>query len=150
MPQSLCKNYIHLVFSTKERKDLIPVDLLEGFFHYIGGVVNGIGCKAIIVGGIENHVHILFELARTMALSNVVNKIKSNSSKWIRHEQGVFDFGWQDGYGAFSVGQSNVEVVRKYIMDQREHHQTEEDYQTEFRRYCQIYKINYDERYVWD
>ena len=61
----------------------------------------------------------------------------------------VFDFDWQDGYAAFSVGQSNVEAVRKYIDNQREHHQSE-DYQTEFRRYCQIYKINYDERYVWD
>ena len=122
MPQSLCKNYIHLVFSTKERKELVPVDLLDIFFHYIGGVVNNIGCNVIIVGGIENHVHILFELARTIALSNAVNKIKSNSSKWIRHEQGVFDFDWQDGYGAFSVGQSNVESVRKYIMNQREHH----------------------------
>lgn len=150
MPQSLCKNYIHLVFSTKERKDLIPVDLLDIFFHYIGGIINNIGCKAIIVGGIENHVHILFELARTMALSNVVNKIKSNSSKWIRSEMQVFDFDWQDGYAAFSVAQSNVEAVRKYIDNQRAHHQTEEDYQTEFRRYCQIYKINYDERYVWD
>lgn len=150
MPQSLCKNYIHLVFSTKERKDLIPVDLLDIFFHYIGGIINNIGCKAIIVGGIENHVHILFELARTMALSVAVNKIKSNSSKWLRSEMQVFDFDWQDGYAAFSVAQSNVEAVRKYIGNQREHHQTEEDYQTEFRRYCQIYKINYDERYVWD
>lgn len=149
MPQSLCKNYMHLVFSTKERKDLIPVDLLDIFFHYIGGIINNIGCKAIIVGGIENHVHILFELARTMALSNVVNKIKSNSSKWIRHEQGVFDFGWQDGYGAFSVGQSNVEVVRKYIMDQREHHQ-KKDFKDEMKYFFGVYKIKYDERYVWD
>ena len=121
MPQSLCKNYIHLVFSTKRRQDLIPTDSLEGFFHYIGGVVNGIGCQ-----------------------------IKSNSSKWLRSEMQVFDFDWQDGYAAFSVAQSNVEAVRKYIGNQREHHQKEEDYQTEFRRYCQIYKINYDERYVWD
>lgn len=149
MPQSLCKNYIHLVFSTKRRQGLIPTDSLEGFFHYIGGVVNGIGCQTVVVGGIENHVHILFELSRTMALSAAVNKIKSNSSKWIRSEKEVFDFDWQDGYAAFSVGQSNVEAVRKYIDNQREHHQSE-DYQNEFRRYCQIYKINYDERYVWD
>ena len=149
MPQSLCKNYIHLVFSTKRRQNLIPTDSLEGFFHYIGGVVNGICCQTVVVGGIENHVHILFELSRTMALSAAVNKIKSNSSKWIRSEKEVFDFDWQDGYAAFSVAQSTVEAVRTYIDNQRAHHQ-EEDYQTEFRRYCQIYKINYDERYVWD
>ncbi|MBO7566558.1 MAG: IS200/IS605 family transposase [Bacteroidales bacterium] len=149
MPQSLCKNYIHLVFSTKRRQSLIPTDSLEGFFHYIGGVVNGIGCQSVVVGGIENHVHILFELSRTMALSVAVNKIKSNSSKWIRSEMQVFDFDWQDGYAAFSVGQSNVEAVRKYIDNQREHHQ-KEDYQNELKRYFQIYKINYDERYVWD
>ncbi len=149
MPQSLCKNYIHLVFSTKERNELVPVDLLDVFFHYIGGVVNNIGCNVIIVGGIENHVHILFELARTMALSNVVNIIKSNSSKWIRHEQGIFDFDWQDGYGAFSVGQSNVEAVRKYIMNQREHHK-KEDFKSELKFFFDVYKIKYDERYVWD
>ncbi|MCR5453485.1 MAG: IS200/IS605 family transposase [Bacteroidales bacterium] len=149
MPQSLCKNYIHLVFSTKERRNLIAETLQDEFFRYIGGVVNEIGCCSIIVGGIENHVHILFELSRTLALSNVVNKIKSNSSRWIRSKGGVFDFRWQDGYAAFSVGQSNVEPVRKYIQKQREHHQTEE-YKDELRYFFDIYHIKYDERYVWD
>ena len=149
MPQSLCKNYIHLVFSTKRRQNLISEGIQDEFFRYLCGIVNNIGCMAIVAGGIENHVHILFELARTMALSGAVNKIKSNSSKWIRSVGGIFDFDWQDGYAAFSVGQSNVEPVRKYILNQKEHHK-DEDYQNELKRYFQIYKINYDERYVWD
>ena len=149
MPQSLCKNYIHLVFSTKRRQNLISEGIQDEFFRYLCGIVNNIGCMAIVAGGIENHVHILFELARTMALSGAVNKIKSNSSKWIRSVGGIFDFDWQDGYAAFSVGQSNVEPVRKYILNQKEHHK-DEDYQNELKRYFQIYKIDYDERYVWD
>ena len=149
MPQSLCKNYIHLVFSTKRRQNLISEGIQDEFFRYLCGIVNNIGCLAIVAGGIENHVHILFELARTMALSVAVKKIKTNSSKWIRSVGGVFDFDWQDGYAAFSVGQSNVEPVRKYILNQKEHHK-DEDYQNELKRYFQIYKIDYDERYVWD
>lgn len=150
MPQSLAKLYTHLVFSTKGRTETLPKNHLEEIHKYVAEILNNIHCPAIQVGGISNHIHILYIQSKTMTLSDTVRLIKTNSSKWINERNGRFNhFSWQDGYGAFSVSQSHVEAVQNYIKGQEEHHKCV-DFKDEFRRLCNIYGVNLDERYVWD
>ena len=150
MPQSLSSVLIHLVFSTKNREPWIrgPV---EGKLHaYLGGILREINCPSLTVGGTADHVHILFVLARTMAISNVVEEVKTGSSKWIKTQNPAFqNFHWQAGYGAFSIGQSAVERLKQYIARQHEHHHGQ-SFQDEFRELLMRYEIPFDERYVWD
>jgi REP element-mobilizing transposase RayT len=102
------------------------------------------------VGGTDDHVHILCRLARTVSVSKAVEKIKTGSSKWIKTKHNRYQsFGWQNGYGAFSIGASQIDVLRKYISNQREHHR-KRTFQEEFRELCEKYNIEYDERYVWN
>ena len=107
-------------------------------------------CDPILINGTEDHVHILCNLSRTVALSKLVEEIKRQSSKWIKEQGlGFQDFFWQGGYGVFSVSQSNVDVVRAYVADQEEHHR-KFSFQDEFRAMCQKHGIAVDERYGWD
>ena len=123
MPQSLSKNYIHLTFSTKYRKDSINEDKLSEISKYISGILKNIDCPPIIVGGFTNHIHILCILNKNIALSKMVEEVKRSSSKWIKSlGPSYHDFSWQEGYGAFSVSQSKVETVTRYILGQKEHH----------------------------
>ena len=149
MPQSLAQIYIHLVFSTKERARLIPAETQPRLYAYLAGTLDAIGCPAVQVGGMPDHVHILFRLSRTVTISDVVKSAKVESSKWMKDECGVGDFAWQAGYGAFSVSASNVADVTRYIRDQPEHHRTR-SFQDEFRRLLELYKVEFDEAYVWD
>jgi putative transposase len=105
-------------------------------------------CPALIVGGVADHVHILCQLAKTQSVSNIMERIKASSSKWLK-TQGSCTFGWQRGYGAFSVSQSHVESVTSYIEKQEEHHRTI-TFEEEFRLFLKRYRVAYDERYVWD
>jgi REP element-mobilizing transposase RayT len=105
---------------------------------------------ALIIGGTSDHVHLLFSLSRTKALADVLADVKADSSKWIKGKGSQYaKFYWQTGYGAFSIGQSNVEALRKYIVSQREHHR-KRTFQDEFRDLLAKYHVAYDERYVWD
>lgn len=150
MPQSLAKNYIHLVFSTKGRTESLPKLHLAEVHAYIAEILNNNRCPAICVGGTANHVHVLYVLSKTMTLSDSVRLVKVNSSKWINEHNGAFKcFSWQDGYGAFSISQGHVEVVRHYIEGQQEHH-AKVSFQDEFRRICNKYGVGLDERYAWD
>jgi len=150
MSQSLSKIYTHLVFATKDRADIIPTDNLSDVHAYIAEILNKNGCHAIAVGGTTNHVHILYVQSSVLSLSDTVRIIKSNTSKWINSKNGKFTFFcWQDGYGAFSISESHVNQVVKYIHNQQEHHK-HVSYKDEFRRLCQIFNINLDERYVWN
>jgi putative transposase len=107
-------------------------------------------CQPIIVGGVEDHVHILFALGRTSTLADIVKELKRGSSLWIKTKSAALsDFGWQNGYGAFSIGYSQIETVRTYIQNQKEHH-CSASFQDEFRALLKRYKIEFDERYVWD
>lgn len=149
MPQSLVKILVHTVFSTKNRTDLIVPEIEEGLFGYMHGIVENNKSKLILANGTTNHVHLLISLGKTMDISDLVGDIKRGSSVWIK-EQGDFrNFYWQEGYGAFSIGQSQVPVVMKYIENQKQHH-AEKDFQTEFRALLKKYQVEYDERYVWD
>lgn len=150
MPQSLVRNLIHVCFSTKNRADLISPEIESELYGYIHGIIENNKSKLILANGTANHIHLLISLGKTLSISELVGDIKRSSSTWIKTQNKTFkDFYWQEGYGAFSVGQTEDEIVMKYIANQKEHHKTK-DYKTEFRGFLKKYNIEYDERYVWD
>ena len=150
MGQSLVKNYIHIVFSTKHRVELITPPYEEELHAYIGGVCKKLECQPIKVGGYTDHVHILCMLSKKIALMNLLEEVKSHSSKWIKTKnESLKNFYWQNGYGAFSVNPSQVEKVISYIENQHEHHR-KKTFQEEYRAFLKKYNVEYDERYVWE
>ena len=150
MPQSLARLPIHLVFSTKHRQRVITDALREPLHAYMATVLENIGCHAHLINSVEDHVRILFELARTVAVSQVVEEVKKASSKWLKTQGAALGgFAWQAGYGAFAVSESNVAAVRHYIADQREHHRAK-TFEEEYRAFLARHHVAFDERYVWD
>lgn len=149
MPQSLFKLLVHIVFSTKNRADLIAPEIENDLFGYMRGIVENNDAKLIIANGTTNHVHLLISLPKKIDVPELIGDIKRDTSKWIKSDKGVTDFYWQKGYGAFSVGQSQVEVLINYIKRQKEHH-AKQDFKDEFRTLLKRYEIDYDEQYVWD
>ena len=150
MPQSLAKVYLHAIFSTKNREPMLADAWRDELFHVLGGAANNLGCQSLIVGGVADHVHMLFQLGRTITIADAVGKIKSASSAWVNQTRGLSEpFHWQGGYAVFSVSQSSVEAVREYIRKQPEHHE-KKSFQDELREWLRRYGIEWDERYVWD
>jgi REP element-mobilizing transposase RayT len=151
MSQSLAQVYLHLVFSTKLRRAWLQnKDLRTEMHNYLGGTCRNLESPSLIVGGVEDHVHILCRLSRTITIAELIRELKRESSKWLKTKSVEFaDFHWQDGYGAFSISPGHVEPVRTYIANQEEHHK-KVSFQDEFRRLLRIYGVEYDERYVWD
>jgi REP element-mobilizing transposase RayT len=150
MGQSLVKNYIHIVFSTKHRKPLIHQSIENELYSYLGGICNILECQVIKVGGYNDHIHILCMLSKKIALVKLLEQLKSHSSKWIKTKGEQYsNFYWQDGYGAFSVNPSEVEIVINYIAHQKEHH-SKKTFQDEYKAFLKKYEVEYDERYVWD
>ncbi|MGB0930113.1 MAG: IS200/IS605 family transposase [Chitinophagales bacterium] len=150
MPQSLVKNYVHLVFSTKHRQPLITKKIQPELYAYMGGICSSLECYPRAIGGVEDHVHILCLLSQKIALMKLLEKVKSKSSRWIKTKGEEFEgFYWQNGYGAFSVNPTQEGVVKRYIQNQEEHHKNK-TFKTEFRYFLNKYKLEYDERYVWD
>ena len=151
MSQSLAKILLHVVFSTKERRPLLRDRAFrEEMHHYLGGILKGLDCPPIIVGGVEDHVHLLCALSRICAPADMVKEVKRSSSLWIKTRAPEFaGFAWQSGYGVFSIGHSQIEEVRRYIASQQEHHR-KLAFQDEFRRLLQRYELSFDEAYVWD
>lgn len=150
MGQSLVKNYVHLVFSTKLRQPFIRPPVEEELHAYLGGVCNRLECHTLTVGGYVDHVHILCMLSQKIALMKLLEEMKSHSSKWIKtKDPALRNFYWQDGYGAFSVNPTQVETVVNYIARQKEHH-TKRTFKEEYRAFLKKYHVEYDERYVWD
>lgn len=151
MPQSLPKIYIHLVFSTKDRRPFIAGPEVQRRLHeYLGGACRGLGCPSVKVGGVEDHVHVLLRLSRSIDIPKLVRKIKRESSKWMTETfPEITSFSWQAGYGAFSISPTHVDALTKYIKAQEEHHR-KESFQGEFRRLLRKYDVKWDERYLWD
>ena len=151
MPQSLVQLYTHLVFSTKLRKPYLRDSQLRESLHaYLVGACRNLGSPSLIVGGVEDHVHILCRLSKTMNVSELIRELKRESSKWVKSAStrlGMFQ--WQRGYGAFSISPSHVRDLTRYISNQATHHETE-SFQDEFRRLCRKYGLDIDERYAWD
>jgi len=150
MSQSLARNLVHLVYSTKNRQPLIAKEHRDGLYAYQAGIFKEWDSPAIIIGGVEDHVHALFSLSKNWALKKIVEEVKKGSSKWMKSDGPRNpDFCWQAGYGAFSVSQSNEETVKGYIENQDEHH-NRVTFQDELRALLRRHKIEFDERYVWD
>ena len=150
MGQSLVKNYIHIVFSTKHRESLIPDSIELELHNYLGGICNNLECQVVKVGGYKDHIHILCLLSKKITLVKLMEQLKSNSSKWIKTKGNEYsNFYWQDGYGAFSVNPSEIEIVVNYIANQKEHH-SKKPFQNEYRAFLKKYRVEYDEKYVWD
>ena len=150
MPQSLSKILVHLVTSTKDRRPLLTPAICPELYAYVAAVVKASDCHAVKIGGSNDHLHILLALSKNYALAKVVEELKKSSSKWSKTKGAEFaDFGWQNGYGAFSVSQSHCNYVVSYIETQHEHHR-KMTFQEEYRELLQKYQISFDERYVWD
>lgn len=149
MPQSLVKILTHIVFSTKDRVNHITPEIEPQLFAYMSGICKNNGARLIIGGGTSDHVHLLVSIGR-IDVGELIGDIKRDSSIWIKKQDAQFaKFYWQRGYGVFSIGQSQVPEVSRYIQNQREHHK-EQTFEDEFRTLCRKYDIEFDERYCWD
>jgi REP element-mobilizing transposase RayT len=149
MSQSLAKNLVHLIYSTRNRQACLKARVRPPLWAYMAGILQQWESSAIVIGGVADHVHILFALSKNHALKKLVEEVKKGSSKWLKTQGPEFhDFHWQNGYGAFSVSQSNVEAVRHYIETQEAHHRVR-TFQEEFREFLIRHAMEYDERYVW-
>lgn len=147
MAQTCGNVVVHLIFSTKLRQPLIKPDIRCDVFAYLGGIVRELRGTALIVNGTCDHVHMLIRIRPNHSIAEIARIVKTNSSAWIR-KKGHKEFGWQSGYGVFSVSESNVPVVTKYIATQDEHHR-KRSFQEEFVAFLKKNKVAYDERYIW-
>jgi putative transposase len=149
MPHSYVSSLYHVVFSTKERCKQIHADLQPRLWSYLGGIARENDMKALAVGGVEDHVHLLLSLPSTMAIAKALQLIKGGSSKWIHDEFPAHrNFAWQEGYGAFSIGVAQIDDTVRYIANQAEHHRAK-SYEEEFLAFLERHGIDYDPRYVW-
>ena len=150
MASTLTKLLIHITFSTKGRVALIPEAIEPDLYAYVGGICRRMESPLLAMGGVDDHVHMLVSLGKTLALSELMLNVKRDSSKWIKERgEGLGAFGWQDGYFGFSIGESGVEALRGYIANQKEHHKTI-DFKDEVRAFLRKYGIEWDERYIWE
>jgi len=150
MPQSLSKVYVHITFSTKNRQFLIDDHIETSLFEYLGGICKGMECNPIKVGGYRDHVHVLCLLSRKVAQMKLLEELKKQSSKWIKTKgESYSNFYWQDGYGIFSVNPKEIDIVVKYIDNQKDHHK-KTGFQDELRAFLIQYKMEFDEKYLWD
>ena len=150
MPQSLSYLLVHIVFSTKDRAPILDASIRPDLYAYLATVARNDGCECYCVGGISDHVHLVIRLSRTLTIAHLIEELKTSSSKWLKTQSpALSQFSWQRGYGAFSVGPSDLEALRTYINDQEEHHR-KRTFQEEYRAFLQKYGVDYDERYVWD
>jgi putative transposase len=150
MGHSFSSLLTHVVFSTKDRRPQIDSELKERLFPYMSGILREVGAKTLIVNGPADHVHLLVRLPATKCLADVIRILKTNSSRWVHetfpHQK---NFGWQTGYGAFSVSESNRDTVYNYIANQEEHHR-KKSFQEEFITFLKKHGMEYEEKYLWD
>ncbi len=150
MTQSLSAVYIHLVFTTKERRPSLRDKTVRGSLHsYLGGISKQLECAPIITGGMEDHVHLLARFGRTITQAEWVKELKRVSNLWLKEQHSIRDFEWQGGYADFSVSASNLEQVKNYIATQEQHHR-KTNFQDELRTLLRRYHVEWDERYIWD
>jgi putative transposase len=150
MPQSLSYLLTHIIFSTKDRAPVLDLDVRPALHAYLATVSRNMDCECFRVGGVADHVHLAVRLSRTLTMAKLVEELKTSSSKWLKTQSPTLGtFAWQRGYGAFSVGPSDLKALLDYIDNQEEHHRTR-SFQDEYRAFLKKYGIEYDERYVWD
>jgi REP element-mobilizing transposase RayT len=150
MPSTYTNLLYHIVFSRKQRIPLITDELKEELYRYIGGIVRAEGGVLLEIGGTKDHAHLLVKFKPAVSVSEMLAKIKANSSKWVNdHKMKFRKFGWQEGYAAFTVSESQAPPVRDYIRNQEEHHRRQ-TYQDEVVALLQRHGIEYDPQYLWD
>ena len=142
--------YIQVVFAVKYREAVIDKEWKSKLLGVIGNLINESGCKTIIVNGVEDHIHCLIGLKPTISISELMKTVKAKSSKYINdHHLTNSRFEWQEGYGAFSYGQSQIDAVYKYIVNQEEHHK-KQTFKEEYLQFLEKFKIPFDEKYIFD
>ncbi len=151
MAQSLSALYVHLTWSTKDRVPFLREPTLRKLLHaYLGATSRNLDSPSAVVGGAEDHIHILARMARSITVADWVKELKRVSSVWIKsQDRGLYAFHWQGGYAAFSVSPSNLEQVANYVADQERHHK-KMTFQDELRALLKRHGIAWDERYIWD
>jgi putative transposase len=150
MGQSLVNIFVHIIFSTKNREQFISPAIENELFAFLGNECQKLDCKPIKIGGHYDHVHILCRMSKQVSIVALLKAIKAHSSIWIKTKGDLLDsFYWQDGYGAFSVSETDLDKVSAYIENQHEHH-SKHTFQEEYRAILKRYNVDYDERYVWD
>jgi REP element-mobilizing transposase RayT len=149
MSHSYSSSLFHCVFSTKERRKTIDAELQSRLWPYLGGIARDNDMKALAIGGVEDHVHLLLSLPSPLSLAKAMQLIKGGSSKWVHDSfPDRRDFAWQSGYGAFSVGVSQIDDTKRYIANQAEQHRVK-SYEEEFIAFLKRHNIEYDPRYIW-
>ena len=149
MPQSLVQIYLHIVFSTKNRLPTLK-DIQVETYSYLAGICKNLECSALIIGGAEDHIHLLTNHSKNKTIAEFLRDLKRSSSKWIKTlNSDLTSFRWQNGYGAFSISATHIEDLKKYIANQKQHH-NKNSFKNEFRQLCKKYGVAIDERYVWD
>jgi putative transposase len=146
MPHSYPKVLVHCVFSTKERRNIIPAEIQDELQRYIIGTARKFGINVLATGGVADHLHVLMVLPSEMSIAKAVQTLKANSSRWMREKQPLFS--WQEGYGAFSVSPSHVGAVKRYIARQPEHHR-KRNFEEEFLNLLRLAGVDYDPQFVF-
>jgi REP element-mobilizing transposase RayT len=148
MPQSLSLVIIHVIFSTKDRYAFLDPEPRPKLHAYLATVARNAGCECYRVGGVADHVHLAIRLSRTMSIADLIENLKTTSSKWLKTQSSALA-NWQRGYGCFSVGPTDLDSLCAYIDTQEEHHKAR-TFQEEFRMFLKKYGVEYNEAYVWD
>jgi putative transposase len=149
MPQSLSNVLVHIIFSTKERAACLDDAIRPRLHAYLATVARESGCECPRVGGTLDHVHLAVHLSRTLTIAKLVETVKTSSSKWLKPQSpSLAEFAWQRGYGAFSVGPTDLDALLAYIDNQEKHHRSR-TFQEEYRVFLNKYGVAFDERYVW-
>lgn len=150
MPQSLSLVIVHVVFSTKDRFPSLGPSVRPGLHAYLATVARNAGCECYRTGGVADHIHLAIRLSRTLSVAQLVETLKTSSSKWLKNQgEALVGFAWQRGYGCFSIGPADLKVLCDYIDRQEEHHQTR-TFADEFRAFLRKYGVEHDEAYMWD
>ena len=149
MAQTLVSLLVHIVFSTKNRANLITPEIEPDLYKYISGTLRKMESPCMKIGGTANHLHLLVSQSKNIAMAFLLEELKKSSSKWIKQQDTSFrSFKWQDGYGAFSIGRSNVAALKRYIELQKSHYRRR-SFEDELRGLLKKYRVEYDERYIW-
>jgi REP element-mobilizing transposase RayT len=149
MGSTLTNLIYHVIFSTKDREPAIIPEIRDELHRYLGGIVKGEGGVLLQIGGMPDHIHMVIKLKPIYALSEIMKKVKGSSSKWINEQNRLMDrFSWQEGYGAFTVSESQTAAVIRYVGEQENHHRTL-SFKDEFLLILKRHEVEYDERYLW-
>ena len=150
MPQSLSKIYVHVVFGTKHRVPWLIERVRPELYAFMAGSLKLVDSQPVRIGGMPDHTHLVFRLSKTYALSKVIERVKTDSSLWIKNRgQNFEDFAWQNGYGAFSIGQSGLDSTVRYVVNQQTHHQRF-SFKEEMRQIFLAHQLEYNEKYFWE